>query len=327
MIMRRSLIGTAIALVAKGIFGRSTLEKTTGQPEVVDSNLFIEAGTWLNRQNALLMRQFALGEERKFLVNQDKQLLRLSHDDGATVDLKIQILGSFNPHKGDFLWAWANDSAAPPLKNAAITAKDFGQQHKIDYLTQAKLRLPFEQLIPVVALSAQVSNAVGVYRCINEDFVSIFVAIAEFDSDALPADFWGHGDSSPSLEMDAIKLLNDWDAENLPIDVEYNRRTEAVGQKDADWDDLIDKKMAIYNRYWQRDDDEWEPSSFGWPSDHDPKEQLARIAGPRRRGGVYVITLSDHSSDAHIVEKKKNKLSITDCDLEWGAGVVFARTK
>jgi hypothetical protein len=317
--VRRGLLGAIVGSIVAAIMSHKQAAATSPS-----ESLLAEASSWLNRQNLSLMRAFALGEETRFGVNQDRLQLRLVHADGAAVELQIQILGSFNPHQGDFRWAWGNSSVVDVAKQAAIKARKFGEDRQISELTQEVLRLPFDKIVPLVALAGQASKADGIYRCINDDNLSVFVAIVGAEHALIPTHFWGNSTRDTRMEDAAVKLLNDWDAENLPIDAEFYEHNKVAGDRPAKWEDLLDQKMEIYRRYWKREDDEWEPASFGWPSDHDPKEHSGRFAIPRRKGGVFVITRETNSESAYAVEKFEERLFITDCEIGWGTGVVFA---
>lgn len=272
------------------------------------------AGKWLNAANLRDARAFALGEERTFEVNQDVGRLELIHADGGQVVLDIQILGSFRPQDRSLRWAWANSGVHESLTRAVCAARDHETTKAFPSLSTPTFEASFEDCARLVALAAKLGGCDGVYRCITENALTVYAGYQAPPSAASSLD--------PEREAQARALLDAYDAEMLPLDEEHRLK-----RKDSDYSAisrrLLDAKMEIYRRYWRRDDQYWEPCSFGWPSEHAPSQQELRFVVPRRAGGLYVITRGSHSRrSAHVVEFFKDGPRITDQDIDWGAGLL-----
>ena len=117
-------------------------------------------------------------------------------------------------------------------------------------------------------------------------------------------------------------LVMAYDAEMLPIDREHHES----GDQDDILRELIDRKLAIYNRYWSRTDSYWEPSSLGWPSDHDPDTKAICFAVPHPKGGAIDIAIGKHVGETvYRIESVGGALRITDQLLDWGRGFIWPR--
>lgn len=283
------------------------------------------AQQWLNEATLAHARAFGLGEERTFSVDQDKPSLKLIHADRLEISLEnIQIIGSFRPLDRSFRWSWANENVLATLAETARRARDHASAAGFDSFREPTFETNFEDCRGLAAFAARIGGHEGVYRCITEDHLSVFMAYNKpsLTTDVFPAR------ASASAETAAFAHLNSYDREMLPIDREHERlRIELPDdEQTAMMNRLLAQKLEIYRRYWRRDDAFWEPSSFGWPSEHEPAAADFRLVLPRRAGGVYVITHeSAATSSAYVVETFDGSPRITDMDLDWGKYLLLKR--
>ncbi|MGR4893244.1 DUF6882 domain-containing protein [Sphingopyxis sp. LARHCG72] len=278
-----------------------------------------EACDWLIGQNIRLARDRGLGLERNYDFDQDTGQLTLKFARGRTVAARAQILGSFDPSDRSFLWAWANPSLLPAICEDAERAKAEGERLGLAALTTPTQTVAFDNLKPLLALAAQTGGADGVYRGMVNGTTSVFLSFrldepARKPRAAAPVD-------EAMLEA-AHALVTAYDAEMLPIDREHH---EHDGE-DSILRTLIDRKLAIYHRYWSRTDSYWEPSSLGWPSDHDPAPKAVHFTVPHPQGGALDVAIGrDVGETVYRIEPVDDALKITDQLLDWGGGFIWPR--
>lgn len=283
------------------------------------------ASAWLIEQNIGLAREYGIGLEENFSVDQDTGLLTLHFPDGVQLPIRATIIGSFDPRDRSFMWGWANSSVQPEMISDAAALRTLAVgDSDADLAGHAALITPvqtvtFDTLGPLLALAAQVSGADGVYRCITNGSTSIFLAI-RMDAPH-PA-----GEADQALIDAAGPLVSAYDAEMLPIDAEYHAQRDDGARGGPMLDGLVARKVDIYQRYWQRNDDYWLPSSVGWPSDHDSTRQRIGFTVPHPDGGALVVKLQDPFGEAiHRIERIGGTPKITDMLIDWGKGFVWPK--
>lgn len=270
---------------------------------------------WLSNRNIALARDRGIGLERDYTYDQETGRLVLKFGGRKTLAAHGQILGSFDPRDRSFMWSWANPSIQPELCEDAARLKAEGERLGVTALTTPVQTVAFDDLLPLLALAAQDGGADGVYRCMVNGSTSLFLAL-RLDAAAQG----GTGDPADGLLEAAHALAAAYDREMLPIDREHHEK----GDERGNLRDLIDRKMAIYQRYWSRDDDYWEPSSLGWPSEHDPETIRLRFTIPHPKGGALDIAIGEHSRQTvYRIEQIDGALKITDTLIDWGDGFVW----
>lgn len=270
---------------------------------------------WLSTRNIALARERGIGLERDYGFDQDTGQLVLKFGGRKTLAAQGQILGSFDPRDRSFMWSWANPSIRPELCEDAARLKAEGERLDAAALTTPVQTVAFDTLLPLLALAAHDGGADGVYRCMVNGSTSLFVAL-RLDGPAPN----GTAESNDDLIEAAHALAAGYDREMLPIDRDYHAREEESGGLR----DLIDRKMEIYRRYWSRDDDYWEPSSVGWPSDHDPDTIRLRFTLPHPKGGALDVAIGELSRQTvYRIEQVDGALKITDQLIDWGDGFVW----
>lgn len=284
-----------------------------------------DAGRWLDEATIAHIPAYALGEERSYDFDQAAGRLRLNHADEASIDFEAQIIASFDPGDGSFRWSWANPSVRSEMSAAAAVARDHPDTKDFPSFQEEVFGAPFDEARKLAALAARLGGFDGVYRCLSDGALTVFAGYKAPDIDRRA--WFGSDAPSGDQEAAAIELIERWDAEMFPVDEAYKRQDK---KDDPDhsielMDRLLSEKNAIYERYWKRDDDYWRPSSFRWPSEHDPSQLVRRIAAPRRQGGLYVIRqMSRREQTAHVVEWFDDAPRITEIDIEWGSGVLLS---
>ncbi|MDF7776651.1 hypothetical protein P1X14_15445 [Sphingomonas sp. AOB5] len=273
-----------------------------------------EACAWLTSQNILLAREHALGLEQDYTFDQDTGELVLRFGEGHALVLRAEVLGSFDPSDRSFMWGWANPSIVSDREADATRLKADGERLGLAALTTPVQIVTFDELQPLIALAAHDAGADGVYRCIVNDSSSVFLSIR---IESAPTDI---SNTNSALFDAARDLAARYDAEMLALDLEYHERS---GEEDI-LGPLIDRKMAVYKRYWSRDDNYWKPCSTGWPSDHDPDTRKLHFSAPHPAGGALDIAIGKtFGQTAYRIELVDGVLRITDNLIEWGDGLIW----
>jgi hypothetical protein len=161
-----------------------------------------DASRWLDAATLAHIRSFALGEERSFHVDSEKENLRLRFDDGATLDLEAQILGSYAPQDGSFRWSWANSGVRSTMAQAGSAARDHADARRFAALQAPTFHASFDESRRLAALAARLGGCDGVYRCATAEHVSFFVG---YKTPELDRAAWFHGpDAEPAGEAAAM---------------------------------------------------------------------------------------------------------------------------
>lgn len=278
-----------------------------------------EASDWLIGQNIRFASEHGLGLERNYDFDQDTGLLTLKFARGRTIVARGQVLGSFDPRDRSFMWAWANPSFLSAMCEDSERAKTEGKRLGLAALTTPTQTIVFDDLKPLLALAARAGGADGVYRCIVNGSTSVFIS---FRLDQLARKSRVAATANDAMLDASHALVTAYDAEMLPIDREHHE-LDGEGEDDI-LRELIDRKLAIYHRYWSRTDSDWEPSSLGWPSDHDPDTKAICFTVLHPKGGAIDIAIGKHFGETvYRIESADGALRITDQLLNWGGGFIW----
>lgn len=124
----------------------------------------------VNELNSKLTREFGIGEEESWDVDQDTGQLRLTFERGAPVVADIQIIGTFNGNT--FKWSWANPSVNSSLKQDAMTLREWGRKNGLHLFDQEKFPAHARDGAVLSALAAKQLNAEGTFeREMGESFI------------------------------------------------------------------------------------------------------------------------------------------------------------
>ena len=329
---RRTIVGAAMGLLGLArVSDANERSAFPGRPSLGEGEYITlsAARLWLKEATDRDVARFALGEERRFVVDQASRTLTLAHADGENLGVQVEALGSFNPHNRTFRWAWSNTSVDPGFAEASEAARAHPDVEDFPSFAAPIFEASFDECRDLVALATRISGFAGVYRAINEDHVSVFLAYRQ-PSDAQIARIWREG-RAPELDVsEALGTIVAYDAAMLPFDIEYRAQigtavtpAAAAEARARILDDVSRRQLEAHRRFWRRDDDYWDPS-LSWPSPHDSQSRSLLLAAPRRAGGVYVVRGSGgHGLEAFVLERFGDGMRIVEIDLDWGAGLLL----
>lgn len=281
-----------------------------------------QACRWLRLQNIQLAHRYGVGTEARYDFDQQDGRLTLVFEDGRRLVARGQILGSFDPREGSFMWSWANTSILPELSQDALRFRDAAP----DLVQAPTVAVKFDDLTQVLALATQVVGAHGLYRAFM-GWTSVFVGfrvdeLYDAACNLVTAESFVPDPPAPSLLEAAHALACAYDEEMLALDRNYNARGD-----EGDLEQLIVAKTAVYDRYWHRDDDFCKPCSHAWPSDHDAEAAVVRFTTPHVRNSVLDVTIrTPMGQNVYRVEGTPEGPRIVDSPIEWGEGFIWPRS-
>ncbi len=81
-----------------------------------------------------------------------------------TASAPAQILATYNPSAGSWLWAWANNSVLPSMSKDALAVRQWAEANGQDSLVTPQLSADDEMANTLTAISIRVTRATGFYR-------------------------------------------------------------------------------------------------------------------------------------------------------------------
>jgi hypothetical protein len=103
-------------------------------------------------------------DERSWAVDQNTGTIDFDHENGTRATAPLQIIGTFNPEDGTWLWGWDHPSILEPLRAHAETVRRYGIEHNTTELTSPKVECSEDDCWRFVALACHLNDAQGAYR-------------------------------------------------------------------------------------------------------------------------------------------------------------------
>lgn len=132
-------------------------------PEIDESEL----GSLLTEGHEMILEsirvhheRWGLGEETRWTLDQGEGVVSWTFPD-HTVTAPAQVLGSWSPDSGTFVWSWDNKTIAAPLRRTAELVRTWGVEHEVFALTASPLRLDEPQAMDLVSLAFRVGGCTG----------------------------------------------------------------------------------------------------------------------------------------------------------------------
>ena len=125
--------------------------------------LLLQGRDMIERTASVHAARWGLGTAERWDLDQTMAVIRWTFPD-KTAEAPAQILGSYSPRSGSWLWAWANDSLRPATRTASEAARDWGAANGQALLTRPRLEVTEEQADEITAIAFRVTMATGFYR-------------------------------------------------------------------------------------------------------------------------------------------------------------------
>lgn len=297
-----------------------------------EDKLAASADTFL-LTNKRLIETFGVGLESNYSFDQEEGELVLQFPDGRDITADGQIFGTFDPAQRTFLWGWANPSLNPSVTKHVSQIRDSLFAKSEPLLVEGEQSIEFSLITRLMAFAAAQGDFDGVFRAFTNDNTSVFVGfkiktLHSPDGRALnESEFLGEPFDQADIDA-ALTLVKRHDAEMFVIDKAYSEANQNVdnGTDIALMRTLLADKDKIYQRDWRRDDDDWEPSSLGWPSDHDADQYGFHFQARNGSGGLLIgktVAPRSFKQQIYIVERFDDGFKITDQLIEWGTGFIW----
>ncbi len=110
------------------------------------------------------VRQWRLGKESAWNVDQDKGEIEFSFADGSVVRAPVQIVGTWNREDRVFQWAWGHASVVAGMRRHAENARQWGERNRQAKYASRAIPATSEEAFQFAAVAAALSGANGVYR-------------------------------------------------------------------------------------------------------------------------------------------------------------------
>jgi len=109
-------------------------------------------------------KQWRLGRESGWNVDQDKGEIEFTFSDGSAVRAPVQIVGTYNRKDNVFQWAWGHASVVAGMRLHAENARQWGVRNRQAKYASRVIPATQEEAFQFTAVAAALSAARGVYR-------------------------------------------------------------------------------------------------------------------------------------------------------------------
>ena len=108
---------------------------------------------------------WGIAEAETWSVDQDAGEITWILGEGRVAVAPVQIIGTYNPDDGTFMWGWDHPAVDPALQESARLVKAIGEKHDIPRFTQQKITISGEsEAWEFVAVANRLANSNGGYR-------------------------------------------------------------------------------------------------------------------------------------------------------------------
>ncbi|MFD7442406.1 DUF6882 domain-containing protein [Streptomyces sp. NPDC059909] len=133
------------------------------QVDQADLTTLLLQGEDMIEQLARAHMSWGLGSADRWGLDQRTGVITWTFPDKVAT-APAQILGSYNPAAGSWLWAWANQSVLPEMSRDARAVRDWAEAHGHLALTEPKVDADEQQAATLAALAVRITKAAGFYR-------------------------------------------------------------------------------------------------------------------------------------------------------------------
>jgi hypothetical protein len=161
------LAHAGFAVVCQGCYGEIRA-KNWPQDHLAWQSLVKSSVDYLSEQQAVLMRDFRLGEHQRYDWDQERAELVFSNDGKPALVCDIVMVGSISVVTGTWLWSWANDSDLEQVKAPLRDVLAFGEERGFEKLAGAYWPGAEEDGWQMTAIAAKYLGAIGAYRTPKE---------------------------------------------------------------------------------------------------------------------------------------------------------------
>jgi hypothetical protein len=164
--------------LAASLFAASLSAEPPPIPDSVE--VFVQQSIeGLKAQTAAHSATWHFGKEKSWSVDQDQGVIRFLFANGTVATAPVQIIGTYNPRSGTFLWGWDHPSVVKPLRRAAAQARSYGMKHKLARFTEREVKCTQAEAWEFTAVAARLDGANGAYRANPADGPLVYMTFGE----------------------------------------------------------------------------------------------------------------------------------------------------
>ncbi|MEO0871872.1 MAG: DUF6882 domain-containing protein, partial [Pseudomonadota bacterium] len=97
-------------------------------------------------------------------VDLDNGKIEFRNERGWLVTAPVQVIGTYVPAKGTFMWGWDHPSVPEHAALAATAVHDYGKRHGLEKLTTRLVELSEDEAWELTALAGYLHHSTGAYR-------------------------------------------------------------------------------------------------------------------------------------------------------------------
>ncbi|MEV5958215.1 DUF6882 domain-containing protein [Streptomyces sp. NPDC051987] len=147
-----------------GMFQRAIKGDSAGQDgEQADLSALLLQGADMIEQVGRAHMSWGLGSADRWDLDQLTGIITWAFPD-KTATAPAQILGSFAPRAGSWMWAWANQSLLPGMSRDSRSFCDWAEANGHPELAQPTIDADEQTASTLAALAFRVTGATGYYR-------------------------------------------------------------------------------------------------------------------------------------------------------------------
>ena len=120
-------------------------------------------------------KEFQLDTYARFDWNPWRGELVFSSGGVPKVVARIQVVGSLSTRFKTWLWAWANSSLLPPVRQSVLRVREFGEERSLLTLIQSKWAAKEADAWQMTAVTHRLIDAKGAFKCPGEDGFTFMV--------------------------------------------------------------------------------------------------------------------------------------------------------
>jgi hypothetical protein len=124
---------------------------------------------YLHQQQEQTWLAFGIDSYERYDYDQDTGTLVFSSNGIVRVISDFQAVGSISTRSTTWLWAWANESIIPGVRQAAERVRRFGEAEQISEVIEPYWPANEADGWAMTALTAYLTQAKGGYRCPDEN--------------------------------------------------------------------------------------------------------------------------------------------------------------
>lgn len=138
-------------------------DEQRSEPAIGVGELLLQGRDMIHQTAQAHDARWGLSEAERWDLDQTSGTIRWTFGD-RVAEAPAQILGTFSPTSGTWLWAWANDSLLPSVRTTSEEVRSWGERNGQTMLTTPKLALTENQVADLVGIAFRLARASGFYR-------------------------------------------------------------------------------------------------------------------------------------------------------------------